>query len=46
MGAKKKKLKRVIRSGRLSTEQVVKEREIRRKIQDEFPPVPEEPIRL
>ena len=40
----KKKPKRVMRSGRLSAEQVARDREVRRKIQDEFPPVPEEPI--
>ncbi len=40
----RKKLKRVMRSGRLSAEQVAKDREVRRQIQDEFPPVPEEPI--
>ncbi len=36
---KKKKLKRVTRPGRISAGQAAKEREIRRKIQDEFPPV-------
>ena len=40
----KKKPKRVVRAGRLSAEQVARDREVRRKIQDEFPPVPEEPI--
>ncbi len=42
--AKKKKLKRVTKPGRISAGQAAKEREIRRKIQDEFPPVSEEPI--
>jgi ribosome-binding protein aMBF1 (putative translation factor) len=42
--AKKKRLKRATRSGRLSAEQVAKDREVRRKIQDEFPPAPQEPI--
>ena len=40
----KKKLERVMRSGRLSAEQIAKDREVRRKIQDEFPPVQDEPI--
>ena len=40
----KKKLKRVTRSGRLSAEQVAKDREVRRRIEGEFPPAPEEPI--
>jgi ribosome-binding protein aMBF1 (putative translation factor) len=42
--AKKKKLKRVTRSGRLAAEQVARDREVRRKILVEFPPAPEEPI--
>ena len=32
------KLRRVIRSGRLPPEEVVKDEEIRRKVQEEFPP--------
>ena len=40
----KKKIERVRKSGRLSPEQVAKDREIRRKVQDEFPPAPGEPI--
>lgn len=40
----KKKLTRVMRSGRLSAEQVATDRESRRKIQEEFPPVPETAI--
>ncbi|HLU48966.1 MAG TPA: helix-turn-helix transcriptional regulator [Planctomycetota bacterium] len=35
----KKNLKRVARSGRLSAEQVRKDRESRKKVCDEFPPV-------
>lgn len=42
--ASKKKLKRVTRSGRLSPEQVARDREVRRKILEEFPPAPEETI--
>ena len=40
----KKKLKRVIRSGKLSKDQIAKDREIRRKVQEEFPPAPTPPI--
>lgn len=40
----KKKLQRVMRSGRLSAEQLAKDREARRKIEDEFPPALGEPI--
>lgn len=40
----KKKRKRVVRSGRLSAEHAARDREVRRKIQDEFPPAPEQPI--
>ena len=36
----KKKLKRVMRSGKLSKDQIAKDREIRRKVQEEFPPAP------
>ncbi|MBI4585387.1 MAG: helix-turn-helix transcriptional regulator [Planctomycetes bacterium] len=38
------KLKRVMRSGRLSPEQLARDRKIRRKVQEEFPPAPEQPI--
>ena len=41
---KKKELKRIRRSGRLSAEQVAKDREVRRKIRDEYPPAPDESI--
>ena len=41
---KKKKLKRVVKSGRLSKEQIARDRAVRRKVQAEFPPRPAEPI--
>ena len=44
MNSKKKKLTRVTRAGKLSTEQATRDREARRRIQDEFPPIPEQPI--
>ena len=40
----KKKLKRVMRTGKLSKDQIAKDREIRRKVQEEFPPAPTPPI--
>jgi len=40
----KKELKRLIRSGNLSKDQVAKDREIRRKVQEEFPPALTPPI--
>ena len=39
-----KKLTRMTRSGKLSTEQATRDREVRRKIREEFPPAPEQPI--
>ena len=39
-----KKVTRVTRAGTLSTEQAMRDREARRRIQEEFPPVPEQPI--
>ena len=40
----KKKLKRLKRSSRLSAKQVARDRDVRRRVQEEFPPVPETPI--
>ena len=40
----RRKLKRVNRSGSVSREQSAKDREIRRKIQGEFPPMPVAPF--
>lgn len=40
----RKELKRVMRSGKLPTDQAAKDREIRRKIQEEFPPASIPPI--
>lgn len=39
-----KKLTRVTRARKLSTEQATSDREARRRIQEEFPSVPEQPI--
>jgi ribosome-binding protein aMBF1 (putative translation factor) len=39
-----KKLTRLRRGSKLSTEQAARDREARRRIQEEFPPVPELPI--
>ena len=39
-----KKLTRVTRAGKLSTEQATRDREARRRIQEEFPPIPGQPI--
>lgn len=40
----KKDIERVMRSGRLSPEEVVEDRELRKRIQQEFPPKPRRPI--
>ena len=40
----KKELKRASKAGRLSAKKIASDREARRKIQDEFPPAPEEPV--
>ena len=40
----KKKLSRVKRSGNIRREESARDREIRRKVQEEFPPVAETPI--
>ncbi len=39
-----KKLTRMIRSGKLSAGKVARDREIRRRIGEEFPPAPKQPI--
>ena len=39
-----KKLTRMTRASKLSTEQAARDREARRRIQEEFPPVPEQSI--
>jgi ribosome-binding protein aMBF1 (putative translation factor) len=39
-----KKLTRMTRGSKLVTEQAARDREARRRIQEEFPPVPEQPI--
>lgn len=39
-----KRLTRATRSGKLSSEQVARNRELRRRIREEFPPVPRAPM--
>lgn len=39
----KKQLKRIMRSGELPKDQIAKDRKVRRKVQEEFPPVPNPP---
>ena len=41
---KKRELKRTTRSERLSAEQAARDRAVRRKVQEEFPPAPDERI--
>ena len=38
----KRALRRVIRPGKLSAEQIARDREVRKKVQEGFPPAPDE----
>ena len=42
LSMRSKKLTRMTRSGKLSAEQVARDRDVRRRVHEEFPPVPEQ----